>query len=89
MKRRILAAVRTYEDVLEIIDRAFQLRQLDRNRFNEMLEDIKKTAGKLDATTIYDFFRFHDTVYECESLLATMDSACVDKLVDYAEKYTS
>ena len=89
MKRRILAAVRTYEDILEIIDRAFQLRQLDRNRFNEMLEDIKKTAGKLDATTIYDFFRFHDTVYECESLLDAMDSACVDKLVDYAEKYTS
>ena len=54
-----------------------------------MLEDIKKTAGKLDATTIYDFFRFHDTVYECESLLDAMDSACVDKLVDYAEKYTS
>lgn len=88
MKRRILATIRTWEDALDIIERAFQLRLSDRSKFNEMLNDIKKTAGKLDATTIYNFFRFNDTVYECESLLDRMDSACIDKVIDYAEKYT-
>lgn len=89
MKRRIIANVRTADEVLEIIEKAFQLRETNRDRFNEMLEDIKKTAGKLDADKIYNFFRFNDSVYECEYEFYYMDTACRDKVVDYAEKYTS
>ena len=86
MKRVVKS--RDYEEVLQIIEKAFQLKETNLSRYRKMIQDILSTGG-IDADSIVNFFKDHSSVYECEKVYDYMDTACRDKVVNYSIKWAN
>lgn len=85
--KRIILAEQTYDEVYQIVDDAFRLKDENLYNYRKMIQDIQTTAGKLDADIIIRFFSNNSNMQEAERSFDLLDTACRDKIVDYALKW--